>query len=58
MERCFHHEKNSGLKKKGFIDGACVIRWNVPCSGTPDSVPCPYKCPDVYIPISKVKSNK
>lgn len=52
--KCFHHEKNGALKRKGFINGACVIKWDVPCAGTPDSVPEPYRCPDAYIPIYKI----
>ncbi len=58
MERCFHHEKNQKLKKKGFINGACVIRWDVPCGGTPDSVQEPYRCPGAYVPISKIEAKR
>lgn len=52
--RCFHHESNKKLRKKGFITGACVINWDIPCGGTPNSVPYPHRCKGYYVPIYKI----
>ena len=46
--RCFYHDESQQLRKRGFITGSCSIRWDVPCGGTPDSVPGHHICPGQY----------
>ena len=54
-ERCFHHENNKRLREeKGFINGGCVIRWDIECGGRPDLVFGGHQCPGYYIPIEAI----
>ena len=55
-KRCLWHEHNNRLmREKGFITGGCMIRWDVPCGGTPDSVPGHHQCPGQYVPIGDIE---
>jgi len=52
-DRCFHHVDNRRSRKQGYLQGGCVIRWDVQCAGTPDrAYP---QCPGYYIPWNDIE---
>ena len=54
---CFYHYKSKRMRKRGFITGGCSIQWDVPCGGTPDSVPGYHICPGQYTTIKLINES-